>query len=236
MRRTTGATARPRPGGAVARRRCGRSTRCSRRWRGGAAGGASPAARCAAFGDRLDPRGARRVDDAAPRAAALLTLAARAWAAGEAVDAAQALPLYLRDKVALTIAEREAVRAAGGRRMTSAARRPASTADRRRRRVAPPPARRRGAAPALRLEPMHVAHLDAVLAIERRAYDFPWSRGNFIDSLAAGYPARRLLDADGAAARLLRRHARRRRDAPAQPHRRARPAAARPCARACSTR
>ena len=67
---------------------------------------------CAAFGERLDTRGARRVDDAVPRAAALLALAARAHAAGEATDAAQALPLYLRDKVALTIDEREAARAA----------------------------------------------------------------------------------------------------------------------------
>ena len=67
----------------------------------------------AAFGDRLDPGGAaRRLDAAAPRAAALLTLAGRAWAAGEAVPAAQALPLYLRDKVALTIVEREALQAA----------------------------------------------------------------------------------------------------------------------------
>lgn len=30
---------------------------------------------------------------------------------------------------------------------------------------------------------------DAVIAIETRAYSFPWSRGNFIDSLAAGYGA-----------------------------------------------
>jgi [ribosomal protein S18]-alanine N-acetyltransferase len=36
---------------------------------------------------------------------------------------------------------------------------------------------------------MTVADLDAVLAIEARAYSFPWSRGNFIDSLAAGYLA-----------------------------------------------
>ncbi len=66
----------------------------------------------AAFGERLDPGAARRLDAAAPRGAALLALAARAWSAGEAVDAAQALPLYLRDKVALTIAEREAAQVA----------------------------------------------------------------------------------------------------------------------------
>ncbi len=36
----------------------------------------------------------------------------QAWSTGEAVDAADALPLYLRDKVALTTLERQAVRAA----------------------------------------------------------------------------------------------------------------------------
>jgi tRNA threonylcarbamoyladenosine biosynthesis protein TsaB len=46
------------------------------------------------------------------RAAALLRLAAAAWARGEAVDAALALPVYWRDKVAQTSAEREAARAA----------------------------------------------------------------------------------------------------------------------------
>lgn len=35
--------------------------------------------------------------------------------------------------------------------------------------------------------PMTVADLDAVLAIETVSYSFPWTRGNFIDSLAAGY-------------------------------------------------
>lgn len=40
------------------------------------------------------------------RAAALLRLSRQAFAAGAAVDAALALPLYLRDKVALTTAER----------------------------------------------------------------------------------------------------------------------------------
>jgi [ribosomal protein S18]-alanine N-acetyltransferase len=36
-------------------------------------------------------------------------------------------------------------------------------------------------------EPMTLADLEAVLAIEQLAYAFPWTRGNFIDSLAAGY-------------------------------------------------
>jgi len=37
---------------------------------------------------------------------------------------------------------------------------------------------------------MTVSDLDEVVAIECAAYDFPWTRGNFIDSLAAGYHAR----------------------------------------------
>jgi [ribosomal protein S18]-alanine N-acetyltransferase len=36
---------------------------------------------------------------------------------------------------------------------------------------------------------MTARDLDAVLAIEARCYGFPWTRGNFIDALAAGYLA-----------------------------------------------
>ncbi len=46
-----------------------------------------------------------------PQAAAVAALGARRLMRGEGVDAALALPLYLRDKVALTTAEREAQRA-----------------------------------------------------------------------------------------------------------------------------
>jgi ribosomal-protein-alanine N-acetyltransferase len=48
-----------------------------------------------------------------------------------------------------------------------------------------------------RLMPMTVADLNAVVVIEAAAYDFPWTRGNFVDSLAAGYLARVLRDASG---------------------------------------
>jgi tRNA threonylcarbamoyladenosine biosynthesis protein TsaB len=61
-----------------------------------------------AFGERLPTGSAWRVPGEHDRAQALLTLARRQWALGHMVDAAQALPIYLRDKVALTIAEREA--------------------------------------------------------------------------------------------------------------------------------
>jgi ribosomal-protein-alanine N-acetyltransferase len=40
---------------------------------------------------------------------------------------------------------------------------------------------------------MSVGDLDRVLAVEAQAYSFPWTRGNFIDSLAAGYVAELLL-------------------------------------------
>jgi tRNA threonylcarbamoyladenosine biosynthesis protein TsaB len=47
---------------------------------------------------------------AAPTASALLRLATAAWQAGAGVSADQAMPLYLRDKVAQTTAERAAAR------------------------------------------------------------------------------------------------------------------------------
>lgn len=45
---------------------------------------------------------------------------------------------------------------------------------------------------------MQVASLDRVLAVEQACYEFPWTRGNFIDSLAGGYLAHCLRDGDGA--------------------------------------
>ena len=49
--------------------------------------------------------------------------------------------------------------------------------------------------PALRT--MTVADLDGVMAVEVQAYGHPWSRGNFTDSLAAGYVAEVLQDVPG---------------------------------------
>ena len=64
----------------------------------------------AAYGERLAP-GVARVD-ALPTAPALLRLAPALLAAGPAVPADQALPRYIRDKVAKTAQERADERAA----------------------------------------------------------------------------------------------------------------------------
>jgi tRNA threonylcarbamoyladenosine biosynthesis protein TsaB len=65
----------------------------------------------AAFGARLKIGDATTAPAAAPRATALLRVAEQAWRDGAAVDAALALPLYVRDKVAETESERAARRA-----------------------------------------------------------------------------------------------------------------------------
>ena len=41
--------------------------------------------------------------------------------------------------------------------------------------------------------PITPGSLDAVLAIEAQAYTHPWTRGNFLDSLRAGYQAQQLV-------------------------------------------
>jgi tRNA threonylcarbamoyladenosine biosynthesis protein TsaB len=65
------------------------------------------------FGDRLTlPPAVVTWPEPGDRGAALMRLAQAAWRDGGAVDAADALPLYVRDKVALTTAERAAAAAA----------------------------------------------------------------------------------------------------------------------------
>lgn len=70
----------------------------------------------AALGEVLRPRLAAhltRIDDTLmPDAAAMAGLAAQAFERGEGMDAALAAPIYLRDKVALTIDERRAKKSA----------------------------------------------------------------------------------------------------------------------------
>ena len=49
-----------------------------------------------------------------------------------------------------------------------------------------------------RVAPMSTSNLDAVMAIEQVAYLTPWSRGNFVDSLASGYLCHCLFDEQAA--------------------------------------
>lgn len=52
--------------------------------------------------------------------------------------------------------------------------------------------------PAERFVPMCEADLAHIVAIESRIYPFPWTRGNFLDSLNAGYSSWTLRDGTGA--------------------------------------
>jgi tRNA threonylcarbamoyladenosine biosynthesis protein TsaB len=65
----------------------------------------------AVFGEKLHVARADLLPPTGSRAAALGRLATAAWLDGEGVDAALALPVYLRDKVAQTTEERDAARA-----------------------------------------------------------------------------------------------------------------------------
>jgi len=65
-----------------------------------------------AFGARLHTGAALLRPEARPNAAAMLPLARALWSRGGAVEAAAALPLYVRDKVAQTTAERAAAKLA----------------------------------------------------------------------------------------------------------------------------
>jgi len=80
------------------------------RWREQGAPRCVAGSALAAFGERLATGDAIQVPKPRDRGGALLRVAQVLWHDGAAADAAQALPLYLRDKVALTTAEREAKR------------------------------------------------------------------------------------------------------------------------------
>lgn len=48
----------------------------------------------------------------------------------------------------------------------------------------------------VQFEPLTEERLDEVVGIESRAYDHPWTRGNFSDSLHSGYQAQVLVSGD----------------------------------------
>jgi tRNA threonylcarbamoyladenosine biosynthesis protein TsaB len=129
--------------------------------------GALPAAgagkQCSADAKRCSTEAAVRLDDPDSQTLGLGPLPLAAWMARLATDprvmpgltwrAPSALaPLYIREKVAQTIAERSAF-------------------------------------PDLAWHPMAHEDIESVMAIEQRAYPFPWTAGNFKDSINAGYEA-----------------------------------------------
>ncbi|MBO1111932.1 tRNA (adenosine(37)-N6)-threonylcarbamoyltransferase complex dimerization subunit type 1 TsaB [Bordetella petrii] len=122
--------------------------------------------------DMAVPAGWRRSAAQRPQAGAVAQLARLAWLRGEAVAPELAAPLYVRDKVAFTTAERELGQ--GGNPKAAPAWPPAGPV----------------------LAAMAEADLDEVAALEAQVQAFPWTRGNFADALAAGYEAR-VLRQDG---------------------------------------
>jgi tRNA threonylcarbamoyladenosine biosynthesis protein TsaB len=103
---------------------------------------------------------------ALPTAGALLRVAPSLLAQGRTVRPHDVLPLYVRDKVALTTAEREA-----GQRLQS-----------------PGPVEAQAQWP-LHWAVMQEADLDAVVELEKRAHSHPWSREHFAGSLRSAHPA-----------------------------------------------
>src|SRR3546814_340385 len=101
---------------------------------------------------------------AATRASAdaVALIALTAWRRNQAIPADQAAPLYVRDKVAYTMLERE--QGLGGNP-------------------------RAAVFPSAKIEAMTADHLDQVLDIERSVQPFPWTRRNFQDALQSGYGA-----------------------------------------------
>jgi ribosomal-protein-alanine N-acetyltransferase len=51
--------------------------------------------------------------------------------------------------------------------------------------------------PGLTAAPMTAADVDQVWALECSVFPFPWSRGNFVDSLSSGYDCWTVRDTDG---------------------------------------
>jgi tRNA threonylcarbamoyladenosine biosynthesis protein TsaB len=123
-----------------------------------------------------------------PGADAVARLGLAAWQRGETVPAELAAPLYVRDKVAFTTAER--AEGAGGNPRAQV---PGPA-------VAAQVSADSAALPAgMTLLPMTREDIDAVLAIETAVQAFPWSARNIEDALAAGYPAWVLHEAGGGA-------------------------------------
>jgi tRNA threonylcarbamoyladenosine biosynthesis protein TsaB len=99
---------------------------------------------------------------ARPRADVMARVAQLAWRAGATLRPEQALPLYLRDRVAFTTQERS--EGLGGNPKVAA---PSNEF----------------------IFPMMPLDISEVEQLERRSQAFPWTARNFQDALSVGYPA-----------------------------------------------
>lgn len=103
-------------------------------------------------------------EQALPLARYVAAVAQGRWQTGQTLAPERALPLYLRDKVAFTTAERQQGQGLGGNPKVSTT----------------------GTDLVL---PMSTKDLSAVVELELQSQAFPWSRRNFEDALSANYPA-----------------------------------------------
>ncbi len=117
-----------------------------------------------------------------------------AWQRGEQLAPELAAPLYVRDKVAFTTAERASGQ--GGNPRAQLPAQPLACPGSDGTPAAAAPAGARPAAPAAMPRAMTAQDLDAVTALEQSVQAFPWTRGNFADVLQAGYDAW-VIDDDG---------------------------------------
>lgn len=110
-------------------------------------------------------------DERLPEAVAVARLAYEAWLRDEVLDPSHAAPLYVRDKVAYTIREREQGRGgnpkAGDQAIATA----------------------KPKLSAVNILPMSDVHVARVAEIERSVQGYPWTEKNFQDALTAGYKA-----------------------------------------------
>jgi tRNA threonylcarbamoyladenosine biosynthesis protein TsaB len=132
-----------------------------------------------------------RYDALRPHAREVARLGWQAWQRGEGEPPERAMPLYVRNRVAYTTAERLAGQGGNPRAVSALPADgvppalPASPAA-----VIPAPAAEAGERAAtvpIEMAPISTADLDEMARIEASVQAFPWTRRNFADALAAGY-------------------------------------------------
>jgi len=122
-----------------------------------------------------------------PDAESVARVAWRDWRAGRAMAAEAAVPLYVRDKVAYTTAER--ARGAGGNPRAQCPPLPLAGEGSAEGAVHGEVAAPVAAIVAAIVAAMTAADLADVVALEASVQPQPWTHGNFADALAAGYGA-----------------------------------------------